>query len=296
MPDGVDPDEVTALLAVPLEEFVATRTARAKALRAEGRREEAAALAKVRKPVRLVWVVGELARRHPDQAEDAAAVAEELEAAQAGGSGVRPLLKRFRDVVGGLAATAGELGDTVDVMEVGLALREVLADPDARDDWLAGRLLALPGEDDAGAPPPDELAPRRAAREAASRSRRKADADADGAAGDAEDDEARRAAEEEAAARAEARRVAEETVATAEAELETAEAARAEAVARVEAMEEQLERLVLRVEEARQQLEDDDALTEELRTAAEQARAALAELDDDGDDRGRPTRRTKRRR
>ncbi len=273
MPDGVDPDEVSALLAVPPEEFVAARTARAKALRAEGRRDEAAALARVRKPVRLVWVVGELARRHPSEAADAAAVAEDLAAAQAGGGGVRPLLKRFRDAVGGLAATAVEVGDTVDVMEVGLALREVLADPDARDDWLAGRLLALPGEDERRAVPADELAPRRAAREAASRSHRTTTAGEDG--------EARPAAEAAAAeARAAARRAAGEAVAVAEAELAAAEAARTEAVARLEAMEEQLERLELRVEEARHQIADDDVATDALRSEVDRARAALAALDD----------------
>ncbi|HEX7131880.1 MAG TPA: hypothetical protein VF228_04860, partial [Iamia sp.] len=164
--DTIAPDEVTTLLAVPPEEFVAARTARVKELKAEGRKDEAAALAKLRKPVRLVWILGELARRHPDVASTAAEVAEELEEAQAAGSGVRPLLKRFRDVVGQVAELADEIEGTVDRLEVGLALREVLADPDGREAWIEGRLLALPGDEEDEAPP-DELAPRRAKKAAA---------------------------------------------------------------------------------------------------------------------------------
>lgn len=255
--DAIDPDDVVALLAVPPEEFVAARTARVKELKAEGKKAEAAALGKVRKPVRLVWIVGELARRHPDVAGSAAEVAEELEDAQAGGGGVRPLLKRFRDVVGQVAALADEIEGTVDTLEVGLALREVLADRRGREEWLAGRLLALPGdEDDDGDEdaPPDELAPRRA--------KKAAD----------------KAAEKGDAATRKKREKAEKEVEKAEAAVADASAAHGEAATTLADLEEQLAELEAKVEAARTAAEDAGstlAAAEEALAAATEARAAL---------------------
>ena len=261
MADPLDPDDVAVLLAVPPEEFVAARTARVKELKAEGRKEAAATLAKVRKPVRLVWVVGELARRHPDVAGTAAEVAEELEEAQAAGSGVRPLLKRFRDVVGQVAELADDVEGTVDRLEVGLALREVLADPDGRTAWLEGRLLALPGDEDDESPT-DELAPRRAAKKAAAK-----------AAKTSPDDEA-----EEQAREAEARRVAEEAVAETEAEVAEATTAREEAASALAALEEQLADLEARVAEARAAVEEADVTVAEAQERHDTATTALDDL------------------
>lgn len=265
MADLLDPDDVAALLAVPPEEFVAARTARVKELKTDGHKDEAAALARLRKPVRLVWVVGELARRHPDVAGAAAEVAEELEEAQASGSGVRPLLKRFRDVVGQVAELADEVEGTVDRLEVGLALREVLADPGGREAWIEGRLLALPGDEDDEAPA-DELAPRRAAKKAAARK---------GAAKDGPDDEAEQRAREEA----EARRVAEEAVAATEAEVAEATTARDGAASALADLEEQLAALEARVAEARASVEEADTA---VAAAQERHATATTALDDLG--------------
>lgn len=145
----VPTDEIAPLLAVPLERFVEVRTARVKALKAEGHKAEATALARVRKPTRLVWLVGELARRYPDRAGEAADVARLLDSAT---EGVRDLMRRLRDAVETLAALAGEVAGPGDEAQVGLALRSVLGDPTARHEWQEGRLLALPhGDDRAGA-------------------------------------------------------------------------------------------------------------------------------------------------
>lgn len=140
----VPADEIAPLLAVPLDRFVELRTARVKALKAEGRRAEAAALAGVRKPSRLVWLVGELARQYPGQAREAADVARQLDSST---GGVRALMRRLRDAVEALAELAREVADPVDEAEVGLALRSVLGDRTARDQWKDGRLLALPRDD-----------------------------------------------------------------------------------------------------------------------------------------------------
>lgn len=266
-PDLIDPDDVAALLAEPPEGFVAARTARVKALKAEGRKEEAAALGAMRKPVRLVWIVGELARRHPDVAATAAEVAEELEEAQAGGGGVRPLLKRFRDAVTRVAELADEIEGTVDRLEVGLALREVLADPDAREEWLGGRLLALPGDDDADAEEPAARPARRAPKKASKK-----------ATAAPKDEVAERRAQEEAAA--EARRAAEEEVAGAEAAVAEATTVREEAAAALSDREDHLTALEAQLAEARAAVEEADAAlatAESALTEAESAHTAATE-------------------
>jgi hypothetical protein len=53
------------LYAAPLGEFVAARKALSIELRAKGHKEEAAAVASLRKPSRAAWGLGEVARRHP---------------------------------------------------------------------------------------------------------------------------------------------------------------------------------------------------------------------------------------
>lgn len=55
-------EELDELFGVPLDEFVATRTAIVKRLKAEGRMEDAAAIAASKKPVVSAWMVNQLAR------------------------------------------------------------------------------------------------------------------------------------------------------------------------------------------------------------------------------------------
>src|SRR5436190_12810921 len=58
-------DEATErLYGVDLDEFGAERARLAKELRGEGRREEAAQLAKLRKPTIAAWILNQLVRRH----------------------------------------------------------------------------------------------------------------------------------------------------------------------------------------------------------------------------------------
>lgn len=154
-PDGAPVDEVVALLSRPLEQFVSARSARVKELRAEGRRREATALSKVRKPVRLVWVVGEVARRDPAEAVATVAVADEVARAMAGEGDGRAALARLREAVARAVDAGGAIDPAVDRGGLEEALRSVLADPAGRAAWAEGRLLALPtgdGASDAASP------------------------------------------------------------------------------------------------------------------------------------------------
>jgi hypothetical protein len=160
---GVPAAELVALLSVPPQEFVTTRAARVKALRSEGRRVEATALSKVRKPSRLVRTVGEVARRDPELARTAARAAEQVEAAMAGRGDVRSAFDQLREVVGRMSRVGRAIDATVDRAAFELALRQVLSDVTSRTAWEQRRLLELPNEDVATI---DELAPRRARRDA----------------------------------------------------------------------------------------------------------------------------------
>lgn len=156
---AVSDDELVALLAVSLDTFVAERTARVKALKADRRKEEAAALGKVRKPSRLVWALGEVARRHPDEVTAVTVAAGDVETAQSGAGGsMREALSQLRQGLAGIVARATEVERALDEADITLAVRSVLADPDARQAWIDGLLLALPSEvaPSPGAPRSDE--------------------------------------------------------------------------------------------------------------------------------------------
>lgn len=156
---AVSDDELVALLAVSLDTFVAERTARVKALKADRRKEEAAALGKVRKPSRLVWALGEVARRHPDEVTAVTVAAGDVETAQSGAGGsMREALSQLRQGLAGIVARATEVDRALDEADITLAVRSVLADPDARQAWIDGLLLALPSEvaPSPGAPRSDE--------------------------------------------------------------------------------------------------------------------------------------------
>jgi hypothetical protein len=77
---GLDPDE-----------FVAARDAAAKALRGEGRKAEAAAVAKLRKPSVAAWVVNRLARDEADLVEALLAAGAKLREVQLAGAAASDL-------------------------------------------------------------------------------------------------------------------------------------------------------------------------------------------------------------
>ncbi len=82
--EGV-PEEAERLLAVAPERFVDERKALVKTLRDDGRAEEAAAVAAMRKPSAVVSAVNRAARDRPKAAQSAAGAAVAVREAQAGG-------------------------------------------------------------------------------------------------------------------------------------------------------------------------------------------------------------------
>lgn len=138
------------LYALPPGDFTRARDERAKALRKEGRREEADAVKALRKPSVAAWAVNQLARRRAKAVERLLAAGEELRAAQEellGGGDRRAFQSaaaRERDEVAKLVGEAVEL-----VAEAGEratpALREKIAETlhaAALDEETAGELRA----------------------------------------------------------------------------------------------------------------------------------------------------------
>jgi hypothetical protein len=143
-----DPVEEAAdrLYGLPLEDFVAERTAAVKALRKEGDKESAAAVAKLPKPSQVAWVANQLGRAGAD---DLLAAGEAMREAQLGGGGrdalreataahraaVEELLRAGED----LRPLSRELKDRLRAL-----LNAVAGDEDVREAFSAGRLVEEP--------------------------------------------------------------------------------------------------------------------------------------------------------
>ena len=103
------------LYALPPGDFTRARDERAKALRKEGRREEADAVKALRKPTVAAWALNQLARRRAKDVERLVAAGEELRAAQeellAGGDrkAFQSAAAKEREQVAKLAGEATEL-------------------------------------------------------------------------------------------------------------------------------------------------------------------------------------------
>ena len=103
------------LYALPPGEFTRARDERAKALRKDGRREEADAVKALRKPTVAAWALNQLARRRSEDVERLLAAGERLRAAQeellAGGDrkAFQSAAAAERDEVAKLADAATEL-------------------------------------------------------------------------------------------------------------------------------------------------------------------------------------------
>jgi len=275
-----------------LEAFVPERTALARRLRADGRREEAAAVAKLPKPSAAAWAVNQVVRTQRSEARalweagDALLAAQEALLAGSGdGAGLRAASGRVQEALVPLLAAARGLLDgrgralsEATLAKVAETLHAAAIDPDAREEVAAGRAVRelvhvglgavaapsaparpkRPVEEEPAPerPPPGgakRLGGRAKEREAEERATREREAE-ERATREREAEE--RATRERAAAeeRAEAQRA--EARRAAERALRDAVAAREAVEADVRAVEEALEGARARLDEARQRESD----------------------------------------
>lgn len=146
------PPEAEKLLAVVPDRFVAERNALAKTLRDDGRKDDADAVAALKKPSAVVFAANRAARNRPKAARAAADAAVAVRKAQVSGAAdaYRKALADLEDSLDMLAQVAlahlAKEGKTpTDAMRRRLRdlLRNAAADDEAREDLARG---ALPGE------------------------------------------------------------------------------------------------------------------------------------------------------
>jgi len=93
-------------------EFVAARDRLARSLRADGNRDEAGRVAKLRRPPASTWALNLLARREPDRIDDVLGAATALrDALAAGGDDRRAAQADYRDAIDAAVAAASTLAD-----------------------------------------------------------------------------------------------------------------------------------------------------------------------------------------
>jgi hypothetical protein len=137
------------LYGAPREQFIAERTAWAKALRVDGRRDEATRVAALRKPSVAAWTVNQLVRAEPDRITQLCEAGDELRAAQdrmLSGDGtadeLREAVERERAAVGALVSVAAEHGMSGAVSDrVAATLHAAALDETARGRVSRGQLV-----------------------------------------------------------------------------------------------------------------------------------------------------------
>jgi hypothetical protein len=151
------PQEAEKLLAVAPDTFVAERNALAKKLRDEGRGDDAAAVAELRKPSAVVFAVNRAARDRPKAAQAAAEAAVGVREAQVGGEAdafnkalaeLDSSLDLLAEVAVANLAPAGKNPSEAMRRRLRELLRSAVADDDARAALARGALadeLEAPG-------------------------------------------------------------------------------------------------------------------------------------------------------
>lgn len=143
------------LYGLPLDEFTQRRDELARALHADGRQEDAAAVKRMPKPTLPAWVVNRLARERKDEVRDLLAAGDELRRVQewllrreADPGDLRTAVEAERDAVARLVRAGAELladagrAPRGDVLErIGETLHAAAADPDMRADLVRGRVV-----------------------------------------------------------------------------------------------------------------------------------------------------------
>ena len=148
-PVDVDVDaEVAALYRDPPEAFVAGRNGLAKALRAAKRRDEAATVAKLRRPSRLAWAFNAALAGDPALGDRLDGAVTAVADAQDGSGSVREASAGLRAAVADLVDAAAEAADSAghqhDRSTLTPSALAVVGDPDALAALRAGRLDDVP--------------------------------------------------------------------------------------------------------------------------------------------------------
>lgn len=165
MADGDDLETaLDGLFATPPEDFVAARNGLVKALKGAGRKEDAAGVAALRKPHRLVWALNQLALAGDDALGPVLAAVDAVR----GGDDMKASVAVLREAIAAAAgAAAGRLDPTrpTDRAELAAALNAVVTGAEAVDLLAAGRLTEVPPPDPFGlGPAPGAETPKAAAR------------------------------------------------------------------------------------------------------------------------------------
>lgn len=137
------------LYGVPREQFIVERNGLVKAMRADGRREEAARVAALRKPSVVAWTVNQLVRAQPDEFAGLFQAGDALRAAQdrmLSGDGtadeLRDAVEHERAAVDALVSTAAEEGMNGAVSDrVAGTLHAAALDTGARTQVRSGELV-----------------------------------------------------------------------------------------------------------------------------------------------------------
>ncbi len=142
-------DVADELYALPPEEFVAAREARAKQARADGDRELAAQVRELPKPTVAAWLLNQLARQRPEAVDQLVGLGDELREAQQSldGDQMRALNQQRQQVVRAFSRQAAQLAEALErplsdavAQQVEETLRAAVADADAGQALLSGRL------------------------------------------------------------------------------------------------------------------------------------------------------------
>lgn len=147
-----DPVESAAeeLYGVVPADFVTRRTALAAALRADGDKAGAKAVAALRRPTVSAWLANLIVREHREEVEQLLTLGDQLRTAQEtlAGDALRQLGAQRRAVVGALvqaarrlAVGAGSPATSAAAVELASTLEAALADPQAAEAVRSGRLL-----------------------------------------------------------------------------------------------------------------------------------------------------------
>ncbi len=142
------------LYALPPGEFTRARDERAKALRKEGKRQEADAVKALRKPTVAAWALNQLAQGRPKDVERLVAAGEELRAAQdellAGGdrkafqaaaAREREEVAKLADAAVELIGEAGERASAASREKIAETLHAAALDEETAEELRAGRLV-----------------------------------------------------------------------------------------------------------------------------------------------------------